>query len=334
METGKLFFSYGRADAEFVLKLAVDLRSIGTNLWLDQLDIPGGARWDHAVEEALKASPCLLVVLSPASVTSHNVMDEVSFGLETHKTIVPILYRDCDIPFRLRRLQYIDFRVGYDDGFKRLIQTLKLADQLPTRPSVKSIPETRGPSEKEETKQVSGLNAHELTAIPEASQLDRSETNQTSAAKLTLTPFIGGVDENHWIRLLHRRMPLLLWLSLLPYVGFVWLLLGSNEKDDRAAGFLFVLNVVIVVLGSIGSYFGKIPASKVCGLGALVQVCILIAMLSLGVGDTGIVIAINLAVAVAFGGMMIFYDRQERKHLLPNPTIEQESAKSARRSSS
>ena len=117
-------------------------------------------------------------------------------------------------------------------------------------------------------------------------------------------------------------------------MGFVWLLLGSNEKDDRPAGFLFALNGVIVVLGSIGSYFGKIPASKVCGLGALVQVGVLIAMLSLGVGDIGIVIAINLAIAAAFGGMMICYDTQERKHLLPNPTIEQESAKSARSSSS
>ena len=161
METGKVFFSYARSDSEFVLKLADDLRSTGTNLWLDQLDIPGGTRWDDAVEEALHASPCLLVVLSPASVTSDNVKDEISFGLETHKTIVPILYRDCDIPFRLKRLQYIDFTVGYDSGFKRLVQTLKQGDQLPIRPSVKFIPDTRVPSEQEETKQVSRLNANQ-----------------------------------------------------------------------------------------------------------------------------------------------------------------------------
>ena len=216
METGKFFFSYGRADAEFVLKLAADLRSIGTNLWLDPLDIPGGARWDHAVEEALKASPCLLVVLSPASVTSHNVMDEVSFGLERDKTIVPILYRDCDIPFRLKRLQYVDFTVDYDSGFKRLVQTLKPVDQLPTRQSVTSVTEARRPSEEEETKQVSRLNADELTAIPEASQVDRSETKQTCAAKLTLTPFIGGVEESHWIRAHHRRItPIMAFTSSL-----------------------------------------------------------------------------------------------------------------------
>ena len=125
VETGKFFFSYASADKEFVLKLAEDLRSKGINLWVDRLDIPAGHRWDRAVQEALKASPCLLVVLSPASVTSDNVMDEVSFGLETHKRIVPILHKECDIPFRLRRLQYVDLSVGYDNGFKRLLQELK-----------------------------------------------------------------------------------------------------------------------------------------------------------------------------------------------------------------
>jgi hypothetical protein len=129
MKTGKLFFTFARDDSEFVLKLAKDLRSTGRNPWVDQLNIPIGARWDRAVEKALHAAPCLLVVLSPASVASDNVMDEVSFGIENGKTIVPILYKDCDIPFRLKRLQYIDFRVDYDDGFKRLVQTLKALDQ-------------------------------------------------------------------------------------------------------------------------------------------------------------------------------------------------------------
>jgi hypothetical protein len=154
VETGKFFFSYARADSEFVLKLAEDLRSIGTNLWLDQLDIPGGARRDDAVEEALHASACLLVALSPASVTSDNVKDEISFGLENRKTIVPILFKECAIPFRLRRFQYIDFRVDYDNGFKRLVQTLRLLDQLSTQQPVTPIPEAQRATEKEETEEV------------------------------------------------------------------------------------------------------------------------------------------------------------------------------------
>jgi hypothetical protein len=46
-EMPRIFFSYARADSEFVLKLAKDLRSAGANLWVDQLDIQGSDLWDR-----------------------------------------------------------------------------------------------------------------------------------------------------------------------------------------------------------------------------------------------------------------------------------------------
>ena len=73
-------------------------------MWLDQLDLDPGQRWARAIEEALIHCPRLLVVLSPASVTSKNVEDEISFALEEGKPVIPVLYRDCRIPLRLRSL--------------------------------------------------------------------------------------------------------------------------------------------------------------------------------------------------------------------------------------
>src|SRR6516162_10227707 len=118
------FFSYSRDDSEFVLRVAGDLKAAGANVWLDQMDIVPGQRWDDAVERALAGCPRMLVVLSPASVHSTNVMDEVSFALEEGKTVIPILYRDCAIPFRLRRVQYIDLRHDYDHGLAELLKLL------------------------------------------------------------------------------------------------------------------------------------------------------------------------------------------------------------------
>jgi hypothetical protein len=123
-ETGKIFCSYARADDEFALKLAKDMKSAGASIWLDQLDIPKGQRWDRAVEEALQTCEYLLVILSPVSVESHNVMDEVSFALEEKKQVLPVLYRSCKLPFRLRRVQYIDFTVDYEDGLLQLRKAL------------------------------------------------------------------------------------------------------------------------------------------------------------------------------------------------------------------
>jgi len=66
----------------------------------------------------------MLIILSPASVDSTNVMDEVSFALEEKKTVIPIICKDCVVPFRLRRVQYVDFRKDYARGLKELLKTL------------------------------------------------------------------------------------------------------------------------------------------------------------------------------------------------------------------
>jgi hypothetical protein len=118
------FLSYAREDAEFVLRLAKDLRAGGADVWIDQLDIKPGQRWDRAVEDALAKCPELLVILSPAAVESTNVMDEVSLALEEGKTVLPVIHRQCKIPFRLRRLQYVDLSLNYKAGLDRLLETL------------------------------------------------------------------------------------------------------------------------------------------------------------------------------------------------------------------
>jgi photosystem II stability/assembly factor-like uncharacterized protein len=118
------FFSYSREDSEFALKLAADLKAAGAKVWLDQLDIHPGDRWDRAVEDALIHSPRLLVILSPASVNSTNVMDEVSFALEEKKTVIPVMHKDCTVPFRLRRVHYADFRQDYACGLRELLKIM------------------------------------------------------------------------------------------------------------------------------------------------------------------------------------------------------------------
>lgn len=51
-------------------------------------------------------------------------MDEVSYALEEGKRVIPILHGNCDAPFRLRRLQRIDFTGDYQTGFNNLLQAI------------------------------------------------------------------------------------------------------------------------------------------------------------------------------------------------------------------
>ena len=134
MQDKSIFFSYSRDNSDFVINLAKELRSAGAKIWLDQLDIKPGTRWDKSIEDALKESGTLLVVLSKSSVASNNVMDEVSYALEEGKTVVPVLLEECEIPFRLRRLQFADFTQSKEKGIATLTKALQLdthvADKL------------------------------------------------------------------------------------------------------------------------------------------------------------------------------------------------------------
>jgi TIR domain len=135
------FFSYCREDSDFALRLAEDLKAAGASVWLDQLDIVPGQHWDRAVEDALTNCPRTLVILSPASVNSTNVLDEVSFALEKKKTAVPVIHKDCAVPFRLRRVQYVDFRHDYARGLKELLKTLPPGQKAaPGAPASSNVP--------------------------------------------------------------------------------------------------------------------------------------------------------------------------------------------------
>jgi len=142
MSTGTIFFSYSRDNTEFVMDLAKELRQAGADVWLDQMDIKPGSRWDKSIENALVKSQTLLVILSKSSVESNNVMDEVSFALEEGKTIVPVLFEECDIPFRLRSLQFADFTKDHTKGIKTLVDALDLHKNVASKLSAKLVKET------------------------------------------------------------------------------------------------------------------------------------------------------------------------------------------------
>ena len=52
-------------------------------------------------------------------------MDEVSYALESGKPVIPVMINDCTPPFRLRRLQHINFTSGYQAGLTLLLNILE-----------------------------------------------------------------------------------------------------------------------------------------------------------------------------------------------------------------
>ncbi len=121
----QIFVSYSRVDTDFVLNLINDLIEEKLDVWLDQRDISAGQRWDRTIQAALQESDIFIIVLSPDSVASENVLDELSFAISAKKRIIPVLYRDCQIPYRIARIQFVDMRTDYRNGFQQLVSEIK-----------------------------------------------------------------------------------------------------------------------------------------------------------------------------------------------------------------
>ncbi len=124
----KIFFSYSRTDGEkYAFQLAADLRKAGCNVWIDQFDIRPGKSWDLEIEKALENATCVLLVVTEKSVASKNTLDEVYYAIDNNKEVIPVIFENCQLPFRLKRLQYIDFTKDYNSGLHLLSGTLNIS---------------------------------------------------------------------------------------------------------------------------------------------------------------------------------------------------------------
>ena len=216
MPAENFFFSYSRTDAPFVLKLAKDLRAAGLNIWLDQLDIKAGTHWDTAVENALQSSTGVIIVLSPASVASHNVMDEVSFAIEEGKHVIPLMYEACSPPLRLRRLQRIDFTKNYNEGYELLKQQLSGTEKV------------------HETTPLQKKSADEYIPVVETKPVkENSETVQEKEAP-ALVEYDELFDKNTSKGFLQKNKYVLITAVLAVIIFTLFMIKGGDDKNGQA----------------------------------------------------------------------------------------------------
>jgi hypothetical protein len=136
------FLSYARADQERALRFADDLIEAGVSVWVDQYDILPSQHWDQAVETALRGCHGMVVMLSPASVASPNVADEVAVAIESGKQVVPLLIEPCILPLRMTRMQFIDATGDYQTALRRCLSFMREDDDPLARRDRKMAPAT------------------------------------------------------------------------------------------------------------------------------------------------------------------------------------------------
>ena len=130
MSKGKkyeVFLSYSHKDRPWVSDFVSALRDAGIQAWFDVYDLAPGERWQEHIQEALRQSTTLVVILSPDSVVSPWTFFELGAAFADQKRIIPVLTRDMDIrslPLALRRFQFLKEPSPAQAG-KRVAEVIK-----------------------------------------------------------------------------------------------------------------------------------------------------------------------------------------------------------------
>lgn len=131
------FLAHTRADKGFTRRLGRDLTSQGVDAWFDEWAIKPGESITDRISEGLRRYDVFLIVLTPKSVSSEWVREELRVALQRRaKTpsirIIPVLRRKCRLPEFLRDYKYVDFSNPgrYKQAFNDLCDAIVFDEKL------------------------------------------------------------------------------------------------------------------------------------------------------------------------------------------------------------
>lgn len=93
-----VFISYSRRDSVDALALAERLQAENLSVWIDQHGITGAEHWSSEIVESISNCATFLLLLSPNSIDSENVLRELMLAVDRHKRILPVSLKQTRLP--------------------------------------------------------------------------------------------------------------------------------------------------------------------------------------------------------------------------------------------
>jgi hypothetical protein len=126
----QVFLCYAREDAALAKRLYADLKAAGLSPWMDTEDLLPGQKWKHLINEALKRSSYVLILLSTRALSKQGfIQNEMRKALDVVESlppdaifVIPVRLDKC-IPTdeRLQELHWVDLFPSYDAGLRRIL---------------------------------------------------------------------------------------------------------------------------------------------------------------------------------------------------------------------
>jgi hypothetical protein len=125
-----VFISYSSPDRDWARTFAAALRSEGVNAWFDQTQLEPGERWQERIQEALRESRTLLLILSKSTVRGPWMFFELGAAVAGKKRVIPVIAGDVDVaevPVPVRQYQFLN-EPSPERAAKRVAETLSRLD--------------------------------------------------------------------------------------------------------------------------------------------------------------------------------------------------------------
>ncbi|HVP55224.1 MAG TPA: toll/interleukin-1 receptor domain-containing protein [Candidatus Eisenbacteria bacterium] len=107
----QVFLSYENSDKEFASALSSELERRGLSVWLDNKNLLPGDNWSLEIGKALAKSQAMVVLISPESMRSNKVRQEIEYALghsSYEHRLFPVEVRPTDeVPWILRKFNIL-----------------------------------------------------------------------------------------------------------------------------------------------------------------------------------------------------------------------------------
>lgn len=144
MNMTNIFLSYSPKDKDYVKQTRDVLVKAGFRPWLDPNPRPG-EDWRFEIDDAIRQAAALLMVVTPASMSSVYVTYEWSFALGVGVRVIPVIFKPVDLHPRLMTLDRFDFYAWKEaapfwDYLTRELHRLLQSEAAPPSPPTAPLP--------------------------------------------------------------------------------------------------------------------------------------------------------------------------------------------------
>jgi KAP-like P-loop domain-containing protein/TIR domain-containing protein len=128
----RVLISYAVEDKEGIEPLVQNLKANDIDVWLDTEQLTLGDEWEQ-IQHAMQVSDAIIVCISKAGQLSGYWNKQLYFAsdlaLEKPEGIIfliPVRLEDCDVPRKLKHLQWVDLFGDTGEGYTRLVKSLQI----------------------------------------------------------------------------------------------------------------------------------------------------------------------------------------------------------------